>query len=210
MRGLAMRMPPVRFRLRLREFLLLVMLASIVAAYFAMRARTADLKVAEVYAAHAHRARVEAKDLAGQIEFDRWRLEMAPTLSADWAAGCDLRLMPAVIKEPDILAEGENLVVVTEFGDDSLWFRVFDGAGRRVVDHVEAYHPGFMAFKQRLARLRPPHELTRTEKAQVIAAVATFVNDYRETLQAGIKKGQVVHSEMLAEAERLERLSRRP
>ncbi len=205
-----MPMPPVRIRLRLREFLLLVMLASLVAASFAMRVRTADLEVAHGYAARAHAARVEAKYLAEQIKFERRRLEMAPTLSEDWAAGCDLRLMPSVIKEGDILAEGENLVVVAEFGDDSLWFRVFDGAGKRVVDHVEAYHPGLMAFKQGLERLRPPHELTRSEKALVIAAVATFVNDYRETLQASIEKAQVAHAEMLAEAERLERLSRPP
>jgi hypothetical protein len=186
-----------------------MMLASLVAASFAIRARTAEREVAHGYAARAHRARVEAKYLAEQIEFARRQLEMAPTLSAGWAAGCDLRLMPAVIQEGDMLGEGENLVLVAEFYD-SLWFRVFDGAGKRVVDHVEAYHPRLKAFKQGLARLRPPHELTRSEKALVIAAIATFVNDYRGTLQAGIKKSQVRHAEILAKAERLERLSRRP
>jgi hypothetical protein len=52
---------------------------------------------------------------------------------------------------------------------------VFDGAGNRIVDHVESDHPGLMAFKQGLARLRPPHELTQSEKALVIAAVAWAV-----------------------------------
>ena len=38
-------MPPVRFRVRLCEFLLLVMLASLIAASFAMQARTTDSSV---------------------------------------------------------------------------------------------------------------------------------------------------------------------
>jgi hypothetical protein len=202
-------MPPVRFRLRLREFLLLVMLAALVAAGFAIRARTADLEVAHGHAARAYRVRVEAKYLAERIEFARRKLEMAPTLSEDWAAECNLRLIPSVIEAGDMPAEGKDLVVVAE-SYDSLWFRVFDGAGNRVVDHVESDHPGLRAFKQELARLRPPHELTRSEKALVIAAVSMFVNDYRATLQAGIRGEQVRHTEALADAERLERLSRRP
>jgi len=64
-----MHMPPVRFRLRLREFLLLMLLAALVAAGFAIRARTADLEVAHGDAALAYRVRVEAKYLAERIEF---------------------------------------------------------------------------------------------------------------------------------------------
>lgn len=202
-------LPLVRFRLRLREFLLLVLLASLVAAGFAIRARTADWEVAQGHAARAYQVRVEAKFLAEQIDFARRKLAMAPTLSEDWAAGYDLRLMPSVIEAGDMPAEGQDLVVVAE-SSDSLWFRVFDGAGNRVVDHVESDHPGLGAFQQGLARLLPPHELTRSEKAQVIAAVAMFVNGYRATLEAGIRGEQVRHKEALAKAERLERLSRRP
>ena len=65
MRRLAMRMLPARYRLRLREFVLLVTLASLVAASFAIPARTADLEVAQGYAAQAHRARVDAEYVAG-------------------------------------------------------------------------------------------------------------------------------------------------
>jgi hypothetical protein len=53
-------------------------------------------------------------------------------------------------------------------------------------------------------------ELTPSENTQVIAAVATFVNGYREALQAGLKKAQVIHAKKVAEAERLDRLSWRP
>lgn len=110
-----MRMPPVRFRLRLREFLLLVMLVALIAAGFAIRARTADWEVAHGHAARAYRARVEARYLAERIEFARWRLETAPTLSEDWAAGRDLRLMPSsVIEAGDMPAEGKDLSRVTE------------------------------------------------------------------------------------------------
>jgi hypothetical protein len=201
-------MTPVRFRLRLREFLLLMTLGSLVAAGFSIRARTADQAVAQGYAARAYQARVGAKYLAEQVEFTKRKLEMAPTLSREWAAGCDVRLVPSVIEAGDMPTKGKDLVVVAE-SYDSLWFRVFDGAGNRIVDHVESHHPGLIAFKQGLARLRPPRELTRSEKALVIATVAMFVNDYRATLQAGIRRGQVLHADALSKAERLERLSRR-
>jgi hypothetical protein len=186
-----------------------VVLAALVAAGFAIRARKADLDVANGHAARAHRARVEAKDLAERIAFARRRLEIAPTLSEDRTDGWDVRLMPPVTEAGDMPAEGKDLVVVAQ-SYDSLWFRAFDGAGHRVVDHVESDHPGLTAFKQVLARLRPPHELTRSEKGLIIAAIATFVNDYRASLQAGIRGEQARHAKALAEAERLDRLSRRP
>ncbi len=198
-----------KLRLRFREFLLLTVLTSLITAAFAIRARMADREVAHGHAARAYRVRVEAKYLAERIEFARRKLEIAPILSQNWADECDLRLMPSVIEAGDLPAEGKDLVVVAEF-NDSLWFRAFDGAGIRIVDHMESDRPGLMAFKQGLARLRPPHELTRSEKALVIAAVAMFVNDYRATLQAGIRGEQVRHTEALAEAERLEWLSRPP
>jgi hypothetical protein len=131
------------------------MLAALVAAGFAFRARTTDLEAASGHAARAHRVRVEAKYLADWIEFARRKLEMAPKLSDDWAAGCDVRLITSVTEAGDMPAEAKGLVIVAETYD-SLWFRVFDGAGNRIVDHVESDHPGLMAFKRMLARLRPP------------------------------------------------------
>jgi hypothetical protein len=103
-----------KLRLRFREFLLLTVLASLITAAFAIRARTADREVAHGHAARADRVRVEAKYLAERIEFARRKLEMAPTLSQDWADGCDLRLMPSVIQAGDMPAEGKDLVVVAE------------------------------------------------------------------------------------------------
>ena len=144
-----------KLRLRFREFLLLTVLTSLITAAFAIRARMADREVAHGHAARAYRVRVEAKYLAERIEFARRKLEIAPILSQNWADECDLRLMPSVIEAGDLPAEGKDLVVVAEF-NDSLWFRAFDGAGIRIVDHMESDRPGLMAFKQGLARCVPP------------------------------------------------------
>ena len=97
------------------------------------------------------------------MEFLKQRLELAPTVSEDWTAGCALRLMTSVKGVDDMPAEGRNLVVVAACYD-SLWFRIFDGDGKLAVDFVAWNQPGVGAFKARLSQLWPPHDLTRAEK----------------------------------------------
>ena len=103
-------------------------------------------------------------------------------------------------------AKGENLVVVGEY-ENSLQFRVFDEAGKCVVDHSEPHRPRLMAFKQELARLHPPHELTLSEKALISSPRG---RDLRQRLP-GDHPGRhqegadPARAKILAESERLER-----
>ena len=114
---------------------------------------------------------------------------MAPTLSEDWAAGCDLRLMPSVIEEGEMPAEGENLVVVGEFVVFAPVPRVRRGrqVRRRSFGVTPSGAHGVQAGA-RAAASSPRDD--RSEKALVIAAVATFVNDYRETSRPASRRGR--------------------
>ena len=98
--------------------------------------------------------------------------EAAPT------RGCDLRLMPSVSGESGVPTAGKSLVVVADVGH-VLHFRIFDADGNAVVDIDERRLPEraaqFLILKKRLEGLRPPHELTRGEKDEVIAGVAAIV-----------------------------------
>jgi len=79
-----------------------------------------------------------------------------------------------------ITAKGKNLVVVAAV-KDVLHFRFFDGQGRMVVDTNEARlaqrADKIKSLRKDLdeKKLWPPHELTGSEKGEVVSAVASIV-----------------------------------
>jgi hypothetical protein len=90
---------------------------------------------------------------------------------------CDLRLMSSVHDVGAIPTVGKSLIIVA-FVDHVLHFRIFEGDGTMVVNTDEKWMPGAARqiedLKKQLERLSPPHELTKKEKARVIAAVTSI------------------------------------
>src|SRR5262249_25253948 len=154
-----------KLRLRFREFLLLTLLASLITAAFAIRARTAYQASAPDHALLAHQIRQLLKYTHDEIKAAKRRMEMYPPISPAWAAGCDVRILPSPVADlRDIPTEGRNLIVVADF-HGPLWFRMFDGEGKIAVEHSEGSHPNFGHFRRVLLEgLWPPHELAEAEK----------------------------------------------
>ena len=94
------------------------------------------------------------------------------------AIDIDLRLMSSVSDASSIPTSGTNLVIVADV-KGVLHFRSFDADGKVVVDTDETSlttQAGPIAdLKRQLESLWPPHELTRSEKDRVIAAVTSIV-----------------------------------
>jgi hypothetical protein len=109
-------------------------------------------------------------------ELARRQAEEADTAKAV-AKGCDLRLMPSVNDVRGISTEGASLIIVAAV-KNVLYFRIFDRDGKMVVDTDEttlATQAGPMEdLLTQLERLWTPHELTKSEKGWVIAAVTTI------------------------------------
>ena len=103
--------------------------------------------------------------------------------------GFDLQLMFSVSNVSDIPPAGENLVIVALVivanVRDVLYFRIFDGDGKKVVDTDEneltAQAQQIKDLKRRLDSLRPPHDPTSSEKECVIAAVTSIVGHTLKT-----------------------------
>lgn len=91
-------------------------------------------------------------------------------------------------------AEGKNLVVVSREGD-ALHFRIFDGAGKVVVDEGEAALASrarrVADVKTMLAPLWPPHAPTREEKDRVIAEMAPLFDYSLLAAQAHFEAGHL-------------------
>jgi RNA polymerase sigma factor (sigma-70 family) len=91
----------------------------------------------------------------------------------------DLRLMPAVNQVSDIPTVGRNLTIVADV-DHVLHFRIFDRAGKMVVDRDEKKVAGhdllITGLRQQLADLWPPHQLTQRDKLTVTSIVTSLVN----------------------------------
>ena len=101
---------------------------------------------------------------------------------------CDLLLIPSLPDENSIPKDGKSQVIVAAVGaSNELYFRIFDGSGKKKVDTNEkqllkdskdkdAVDKQFKDFKARLRDLWPPHVLTPTEKDMIICGVTSFVN----------------------------------
>jgi hypothetical protein len=198
-------------RLRFREFLLLITLASLITATLAMRARTADPRYAPPHpAALALQLRRYLGDATEFIELTKRSMEMCPPISETWAAGCDVRIMPFSLTDlRDFPTEGKNLLIVADC-NGPLWFRMFDSEGKIAVDHSEGSHRGLDGFRKVLEGIWPPHELTAAEKRWIINSVTPFVKDHRTYLEARLKEWEAGYVEALAKAEEYERLALRP
>ncbi len=89
-----------------------------------------------------------------------------------------LRLLPSLSDKNDFPEAGRSLIIAA-IVKDSLCFRVFDGAGKRVVDADETTlqdRPAQLdGLKKQLANLWPPHELTKSEKSRAIAVVSSVL-----------------------------------
>ncbi len=92
--------------------------------------------------------------------------------------GYDLRLLPPANDPDGIPPTGKNLIVVVAV-NHVLHFRIFDGAGKILVDTDETKLMDKAAqikeLRNQLQGLWPPHELTRREKGPVITTVESIV-----------------------------------
>ena len=96
--------------------------------------------------------------------------------------GFDLRLMYSESDVSSIPTSGTNLVIVADV-KGVLYFRIFDADGKVVVDTDETRlttQAGPIAdLRRQLDSVRPPHELTRSEKDRVVTAVTSIVGHAR-------------------------------
>jgi hypothetical protein len=194
-------------RLRLREFLLLTTLVSLIAASFAIRARTPALLSAPDHAFLAFSERASATRL--DLDLKKWerKLQCIARLSPDQIAEYDVRLIHA-LTTMDLPTTGKELVIVGH-SDAFIFFRIFDSEGVIAAEWLDD-HGRIGVVEMQLASLDPPHELTTTEKGCVIAAVTSLVDEYRSNLQAAVISQEAEHAKTLARAEYHERMARRP
>ena len=101
----------------------------------------------------------------------------------------DLRLMSSVTDVSDIPTVGLSLIIVAVV-DHVLHFRIFDGDGKMVVDTDEKrlteqaqqiedlrkQPQQIEDLRKQLESLWPPHELTKSERARIIAAATSIVD----------------------------------
>jgi SIR2-like domain/Effector-associated domain 1 len=91
----------------------------------------------------------------------------------------DLRLMSSLNDVSGIPTEGKNLIIVAAV-NNVLHFRIFDDDGKVVVDTDELRLTGqarqIKDLRERLESLRPPHELTTSDKGRVITAVTLLIS----------------------------------
>jgi hypothetical protein len=208
-----------RLRVGFRGFLLIITLASLVVATYAIRARTDAFRSAQDHDLLAHQLRVR---LAGNYAHkEDWRLlwewKTPPFVSHEWAAGCNLQVLPPVRSVEEFPARGKDLIVVGDFYG-VLRIRIFDGAGKIIVDISEgetkngAHDQRVNDLKHQIVKVGPPHEITEAEKAQVIAAAASIVNSCRSLLLAEKRfqeaEAKAQHEKAVAELEHHERLAR--
>jgi DNA-directed RNA polymerase specialized sigma24 family protein len=111
-------------------------------------------------------------------------LSSIPSRDGDEMEIRDLRLMSSVKCARSIPSEGEDLIIVAEV-DQVLHFRIFDGDGKVAVDintddeRLTEQAGPIEDLRKRLVSLWPPHELTGSEKDQVIDAVTSIVDHAR-------------------------------
>ena len=110
-------------------------------------------------------------------EYDAFAVSVTQ-LQSVYPRGFDLRLMSALNDVSGIPTEGKNLIIVAAV-NHVLHFRIFDGDGKLVVDTdkkslADQAQP-IEDLRKRLESLWPPHEMTRSEKAQGVTAVTSII-----------------------------------
>jgi phosphate transport system permease protein len=96
----------------------------------------------------------------------------------------DLRLIPSAPDASVMPARGERLIVVADV-KGALHFRIFDTAGRKVVETDERHLPGRSeqvdAVRDQLEELWPPQEIFDEHQLNKAIAKITALVDYRPT-----------------------------
>jgi Heparan-alpha-glucosaminide N-acetyltransferase, catalytic len=99
-----------------------------------------------------------------------------------WTPPYDLELISSATDGSGLPREGKNLIAVARVGD-VLHFRGFDSDGKIVVDVDERGLPGaseqIAALQRRLENLWPPHNLTATERLQLIRIITSIAGPSR-------------------------------
>jgi multidrug efflux pump subunit AcrA (membrane-fusion protein) len=108
----------------------------------------------------------------------------------------DLMLVPALDGTNQIPKTGKNLIVVAAV-KNLLHFRLF-GADGGAVDTDEKKLPeqaqALGALKQHLREMWPPHELTASEKDEILTAVVALVGPLPDSAPKPIVEGQLVEA----------------
>ncbi len=124
-----------------------------------------------------------------------------------FARKCDLRLMSWVKDVHDIPTRGKDLIIVAAV-DNVLHFRMFNGAGKVVVDTDEkrltekAWQ--IENLRKQLVSLWPPHELTGSEKDQVINNVTLIVGRTPNEALRELPEGQQVANSPKSPTDRMQ------
>jgi len=195
-----------RFRLRFREFLLLVTLASMVVAAFALRFKTVrDEEAVDHLFYYARRSRASAEWWKDRIERETKRLDARPKVSEEWLAGCEAKLLPPDRDPAGAVATGKSLFIALNTSYvPSIWIGVFDEEGKLIFEHLDACQPMHDLLRP-LARPDATVELTGVDKQSAVALVAAILADYEHYLQEGLKTARSQLTREIAEAERHER-----
>jgi signal peptidase I len=89
----------------------------------------------------------------------------------------DLRLMFSLNEVRDIPTEDKNRIIVAGV-KNVLYFRIFDSAGKMVMNTDEKQYPAEAGLindlRKQLQKMRAPHELSPGEKRQIITAVTSI------------------------------------
>ncbi|HKI18050.1 MAG TPA: hypothetical protein VKA15_09215 [Isosphaeraceae bacterium] len=120
--------------------------------------------------------------LGGTRVTDKGVAELLRALPKFRITGCDLRLMSSVNDVTAIPTAGKSLVIVAAV-NHVLHFRILDADGKMIVfadeKRLTKQARQIEDLRKQLESLWPPHELTKSEKDQVIDAVSSIVDHTR-------------------------------
>ncbi|WP_422927143.1 hypothetical protein [Singulisphaera sp. PoT] len=197
-----MRLP----RLRLREFLLVTLLISLLTASYSIRHKTWRREESGNQAFYAERARAYARGMEAQIDFARKRLAAVPAISEAEVSKYDVMILAEARDMRDLPRKGKNLVVVAAI-ENVFFFKLFNGEGKVLTTWMQVLPVPLDGF---FRDLWPPRELTRVEKNQIVGAFSGLLEEGRAEYQASLKYTEDRKASELAQAERLDQLARRP
>jgi Glycosyl hydrolase family 12/Carbohydrate binding domain len=130
-----------------------------------------------------------------------------PDFREAWS-GSDVKLMASLKDLNEIPNLGKNLIIIAQVSN-VLHFRAFDREGNRAHEademHLPQPVPQLEGYKQKLANLWPPHQVSDEEKKQIIIAFGSiFARRWNyiayRALQKGVMKGSLPILEFLKDA----------